>query len=64
MKQEKYVITAVSRLTGEREVISAPKQFMTAQEMCARWRRKFARQRDPVYSLLKVESADREGRLF
>lgn len=64
MKQEKYVITAKSRLTGDREVISGPKQFMTAQEMCARWRRKFERQRNPVYSLLKVESVVREGRLF
>lgn len=32
----KYVVTAISRLTGEREAISNPKELETAVRLCMR----------------------------
>lgn len=60
----KYVITALSRLSGRREVISSPKDFTTCQEMRDRWSRRLSKQKSPVYRLLRVEEAVEEGRLW
>lgn len=46
-----YVVTGISRLTGEREAVSKPKPVMQAISLRNKW--KPARKRD--YLFLKVE---------
>lgn len=57
----KYVVTAISRLTGERVIISAPHSEWKARLLLER--EKARRTRTSAYSRLKVEPAEREGRL-
>ena len=58
----KYVITGVSRLSGEREAISGPCAKWKAQQLCLRHSSIPSKRR--VYTRLKVEPAVREGRLW
>ena len=62
MKQEKYVITAISRLTGVREVVTAPHSLQRTEEL----RCKLARSQHShsAYSHLKVEPYYQENNLF
>ena len=48
-----YVVTGISRLTGEREAVSKPKPVMQAISLRNKWKRKPARKR--AYLHLKVE---------
>jgi hypothetical protein len=48
-----YVVTGISRLTGEREAVSKPTSFLIAVALRSKWKRKPARKRD--YLFLKVE---------
>ena len=48
-----YVVTGISRLTGEREAVSKPKPVMQAISLRNKWKRKPARKR--AYLFLKVE---------
>lgn len=53
-KQETlYVITGISRLTGDREEISIPIHESTAKKLLARWKGVRARRRD--YLRLRME---------
>ena len=48
-----YVVTGVSRLTGERESVSRPNKWPVACHMCNKWKSKPARKRD--YLRLRVK---------
>ena len=55
MKQEKYVITAISRLTGDRVEISGPMCQEMAKERLERELENRRHQRYPTYTRLRVE---------
>lgn len=57
----KYVVTGISRLTGEREVISSPHPEWKAQLLLAQ--AKSRQTRKSAYKHLKVEPAVREALL-
>lgn len=48
-----YIVTGVSRLTGEREACSRPNKWTAAWNMCLKWKEKPARKRDHLR--LRVE---------
>lgn len=48
-----YVVTGISRLTGEREACSIPVHKVTADSCLHSWKQKPARKRDYLY--LRVE---------
>lgn len=48
-----YVVTGVSRLTGERENVSKPAKWPMAWHLCLTWKKKPACKRD--YLRLRVE---------
>lgn len=48
-----YVITGISRLTGEREVVSIPIDESTAKKLLKQWKDVKARHR--VYLRLRIE---------
>lgn len=48
-----YVVTGISRLTGEREACTIPIHKSTAHLLCKRWMTKSARKRS--YLRLRVE---------
>ena len=58
----KYVVTGISRLTGERVIISSPHSEWKAQLLMEQQKRK--NNSRSVYSRLKLEPADREGSLW
>lgn len=62
----KYVVTGISRLTGEREAISRPKEYMVAYGMLLRAQKKYgsATARHRAYTCLKLQEAVEEGRLW
>lgn len=60
----KYVVTAMSRLSCERETVSTPKERSEADLLCQRWKRRLRGQRKPVYWQLRVEPAEREAELL
>jgi len=60
MKKQKYVITAENRLTGEREEISAPHDFLTTQNMLYRKQSVFRRKRHCAWLHLRMEAWPRE----
>lgn len=60
MKKQKYVITAENRLTGEREEISAPHDFLTTQGMLTRWQARFRCKRRAAWLRLRMEGWPRE----
>ena len=57
----KYVVTGISRLTGEREVISSPRSRKEADRIVERAGK---RRKMTAYTRLKVEPAEREGVLW
>ena len=62
MKTPLYVVTGISRLTGERVAVTAPHSLTKTQEMRDRLA---ARQHcRSAYKWLKVEPATKEGRLW
>lgn len=62
MKTALYVVTGINRMTGEREAVTAPHSLTKTREMRDRL---VARQHSrSVYKWLKVEPAEREGRLW
>ncbi len=58
----KYVVTGISRLTGEREVISSPHSEWKARLLMERQKAKNTSR--SAYSRLKVEPAVCEGSLW
>lgn len=65
-KTPKYVITAVNRLTGEREAISRPHTRWKTDEILARMIKLSGQglMRSRAWKHPKVERAEREGSLF
>lgn len=57
----KWVVTGISRLTGERVAISSPKSKEVAQLMMVRQKRK--NRRGSVWSRLELRPAVEEGSL-
>lgn len=56
MKKPKYVVTALNRLTGEREAISRPHGELKTEELLAKARREHRRHHDgSCYSLFRIE---------
>jgi hypothetical protein len=56
MKEQKYVVTAVNNLTGEREAISRPHSRWKTEELLTKARRDHARHRkQAAYSLYRME---------
>ena len=55
MKREEYVITAISRLTGDRVEISGPMPQDAAESRLQRELDSRRRQRYPTYTRLRVE---------
>lgn len=55
MKREEYVITAISRLTGDRVEISGPMPQAAAESRLRRELDSRRRQRFPTYTRLRVE---------
>lgn len=53
-----YVITGISRLTGEREEISIPIHESTAKKLLSRWKGEPAHKRD--YLRLRMEPYSRK----
>ena len=49
-----YVVTGISRLTGERENVSKPASIIKAIKLCSKWKKKPACKR--AYLWLRVES--------
>lgn len=61
-KQHLYVVTGISKLSGEREVVTKPHGLTKTRELRDRLA---ARQHcRSAYKWLKIESADREGCLW
>ena len=58
----KYVVTGISKLSGEREVVTKPHGLTKTLEL----RDKLAARQHcrSAYRRLKIEPADREGRLW
>ena len=62
MKTPLYVVTGISRLTGERVAVTAPHSLTKTREMRDRL---VARQHcRSAYKCLKVEPAEKEGDLW
>lgn len=56
MKEQKYVVTAVNNLTGEREAISRPHSRWKTEDLLTRARRDHRRHRKQAcYSLHRIE---------
>lgn len=60
----KYVVTAINRLTGEREAISRPHEKFRAETMKRRYIQRYVDVHDRPYTRLKVEPAVSEGALW
>lgn len=61
MKEQKWIITAVNNLTGEREAVSRPHSRWKTEELLTRARRDNRRHRDGhCYSLFRMEQYDGE----
>lgn len=65
MKEQKWIVTAVNNLTGEREAISRPHSYLKTKELLIRAKRDQRRHREQAcYSLLRMERfAEQEGTL-
>lgn len=64
MNKQKYVITALNTLTGERDVISSPHHLTKAREMLVKRQREMRGKRCLPFTRLKLEPAEREGSLW
>ena len=53
MKQ--YVITAINRMTGEREAISAPRSYYKSRKLLQQWQTRTKDCQEPAWTDLKVE---------
>lgn len=60
----KYIVTAINRLTGEREAISRPHEKFRAETMKRRYIQRYVDVQNRPYTRLKVEPAAREGELW
>ncbi len=63
-KKQRYAITAYNRLTGERDIISAPHSEITTREMLAKRQRAMQGKRKLPFIRLRMEPAVREGKIF
>lgn len=65
MKEQKWIITAVNKLTGEREAISRPHSRWKTEELLTKARRDHRRHRKQAcYALYRMERFDgQEGKL-
>lgn len=65
MKEQKWIVTAVNNLTGEREAISRPHSYLKTKELLIRAKRDQRRHREQAcYSLLRMARfAEQEGTL-
>lgn len=57
-----YVITGISRLTGERVAVTTPADLMRAKETLIKLRDR--RHRQSAYTRLQLQAAVHEGNLF
>ena len=65
MTGQKWVVTGLSRLSGEREVISSPHSRWKAEALVLQYRRRYASAKGRrAYTRLKVEPAEREGTIW
>ena len=62
MREQKWVITGVNRLMGEREVVSNPHRRQATEDMLRRMKQR--QNSKSAYSLLRMKPADEEGRLW
>lgn len=62
MAEQKWVITGVNRLTGERETVTRPHNRDTTVAMLERLKRR--QNSKSAYSLLRMKAAETEGRIF
>ena len=60
----KYIVTAINRLTGEREVISRPHEKFRAETMKRRYIQRYVDVQNRPYTRLKVEPAAGGGELW
>lgn len=60
----KYVVTAINRLTGEREAISLPHEKFRAETMKRQYLQKYTCKRNRPFIRLRVEPVDKEGNLW
>ena len=62
MKEAKYIVTGINKLTGEREPVTAPHSLTKTREM----RDKLAARQHcrSAYKWLKIEPAEKEGRVW
>ncbi len=51
----KYIITAINRLTGEREAISSPRSLNSVKKLKNKWLKQADNSKDLPWSDLKVE---------
>ena len=63
-KSMKYVVTAINRLTGERETISRPHEKFRAETMKRRYTQRYVDVHDRPYIRLRVEPAVSEAEMF
>jgi hypothetical protein len=50
-----YVVTAINRLTGEREACSAPHSYYKTRKLLQKWQMRTEDCREPAWTDLKVE---------
>lgn len=64
MREPKYVVTGLNRLTGEREVISSPHEKFRCETLKLQYAQRYAGSRGKPYIRLRVEPAASEGDLW
>lgn len=62
MREQKWVITGVNRLTGEREAVTRPHNRDTTAMMLERLKRR--QDSKSAYRLRRMKPAAEEGRIF
>lgn len=62
MREPKWVITGLNRLTGEREAVTRPHNRDTTATMLERLKRR--QNSKSAYRLLRMKPAAEEGRIF
>ena len=65
MKEQKWIVTAVNNLTGEREAVSRPQSRWKTEELLMKARRYARRKQNTCYHRFRAERlVEQEGMLF
>lgn len=65
MKEQKWIVTAVNNLTGEREAVSRPQSRWKTEELLKKARRYARRKQNAYYQRFRAERlVEQEGMLF